>query len=210
MSRSNEGSPPSRESVSSTGNQARPASIGWMAQFGIREGEWFHASKPALKVGMRPTFELKTRVWCCGRLHAESYQGELAMGMFRGRKIPLSPAGIAKELHDAALSFYAEAGKELTVEAKKTLKVSRQNVRRALAELEEEGVAERRTVEGILLRDLSQEQLKRLPIGGIRLYFFLRPRPAKKVPDVVKHDYVSLSFCAPKCPRFGTAKRLQF
>jgi hypothetical protein len=30
-------------------------------------------------------------------------------------------------------------------------------VRRTLAELEEEGVAERRTADGILLRDLSQE-----------------------------------------------------
>ena len=183
--------------MSLPGNREWPASIEWMAQLGLKEGEWFHASKPALKGGMRPTFELKARVWCCGRLHAESYQGELALGMFRGKKIPLSPAGIAKELHDEALAFYAEAGKNLRDEEKKTLKVSRQNVRRALAELEEEGVAERRTVEGLLLRDLSHEQLRRLPIGRIRLYFFVRPRPAKRVPDVIKYDYVSFPFLSP-------------
>ena len=177
--------------------EKRPASIGWMAELGLKEGEWFHASKPALRAGMRPTFELKARVWCCGRLHAESYHGELAMGMFRDKKIPLSPAGIAQELHQVALTFYAEAGKELTDEEKKTLKVSRQNVRRTLAELEEEGVAERRTADGILLCDLSREQLKRLPIGKIRLYFFARPRPAKRLPDVVIHDYVSFPFLSP-------------
>jgi hypothetical protein len=177
--------------------EKRPASIGWMAELGLKEGEWFHASKPALRAGMRPTFELKARVWCCGRLHAESHQGELAMGMFRGKKIPQSPAGIAQELHQVALAFYAEAGKDLTDEEKKTLKVSRQNVRRTLAELEGEGVAERRTADGILLRDLSREQLKRLPIGKIRLYFFARPRPAKRVPDVVKRDYVSFPFLSP-------------
>ena len=178
-------------------HKKRPASIGWMAELGLKEGEWFHASKPALKGGMRPTFELKARVWCCGRLHAESHQGELAIRMFRGKKIPQSPAGIAKELHDEALAFYAKAGKELTDEEKKTLKVSRQSVRRVLAELEEEGLAERRTAEGILLRDLSQEQLKRLPTGKIRLYFFVRPRPAKRVPDVVKYDYVLFAFLSP-------------
>lgn len=101
------------------------------------------------------------------------------------------------ELHQVALTFYAEAGKELTDEEKKTLKVSRQNVRRTLAELEEEGVAERRTADGILLCDLSREQLKRLPIGKIRLYFFARPRPAKRLPDVVIHDYVSFPFLSP-------------
>ena len=177
--------------------EKRPASIGWMAELGLKEGEWFHASKPALRAGMRPTFELKARVWCCGRLHAESYHGELAMGMFRDKKIPLSPAGIAQELHQVALTFYAEAGKELTDEEKKTLKVSRQNVRRTLAELEQEGVAERRTADGLLLRDLNQEQLKRLPIGKIRLYFFARPRPAQCVPDVVKRDYVFFAFLSP-------------
>ena len=175
-----------------------PASIKWMAALGLKEGEWFHASKPALKAGMRPTFELKARVWCCGMLHTQSYQGECAMTKFRNKIIPLSPAVIAKELRDEALEFYAGAGKVLTKEQEKVLSVSRQHVRRVLVELEREGLAERRTAEGIPLRDLSQDQLKRFPIGKIRLNFFVRPLPSKTVPDVAINGYVSFAFLSPR------------
>ena len=175
-----------------------PASIKWMAALGLKEGEWFHASKPALKAGMRPTFELKARVWCCGMLHTQSYQGECAMTKFRNKIIPLSPAAIAKELRDEALEFYAEAGKVLTAAQEKILKVSRQNVRRILVELEREGLAERRTADNTPLRDLSPDELKRLPIGKIRLYFFVRPLPSRTVPDVVIYDYVSFAFLSPR------------
>jgi hypothetical protein len=194
MSLSNESPPSKPATLILPENEKRPASIGWMAELGLKEGEWFHGSKPALRGGMRPNFALKTRVWCCGRLHSESFQGECAKTMFRGKTIPLSPFHIAKELHDEALLFYAQAGKKLTDEQKARLKVGRQNIRRALVELEEEGVAERRTEDGTPLRDLSPKQLKRLQTGKIRLYFFIRPRPAKNVPEVVKNDYLMFAF----------------
>lgn len=168
-----------------------------MAALGIKEGEWFHASKPALKAGMRPTFELKARVWCCGMFHTQSYQSECAMTKFRGKIIPLSPAGIAKKLRDEAMEFYAEAGKVLTKAQEKVLNVSRQHVRRILVELEREGLAERRTADGVPLRDLSPDQLKRLQIGRIRLYFFVRPVPSKTVPDVAINGYISFAFLSP-------------
>jgi len=174
-----------------------PASIKWMAALGLKEGEWFHASKPALKAGMRPTFELKARIWCCGILHTQSYQGECAMTKFRNKIIPLSPAAIAKKLREEALEFYAGAGKVLTKDQEKVLNVSRQHVRRVLVELEREGLAERRTADGVPLRDLSPDELKRLPIGKIRLYFFVRPLPSKTVPDVAINGYVSFAFLSP-------------
>jgi hypothetical protein len=169
-----------------------------MAALGLKEGEWFHASKPALRAGMRPTFELKARVWCCGILHTQSYQGECAMTKFRNKIIPLSPAAIAKELRDEALEFYAAAGKVLTKDQEKALNVRRQHVRRVLVELERESLAERRTADGTRLRDLSPDELKRLPIGRIRLYFFLRPLPSKTVPDVAINGYVSFAFLSPR------------
>src|SRR5258708_33446782 len=124
---SNDGSPTERGSVNPPGNEKRPASIGWMAELGLKEGEWFLASKPALKAGMRPTFELKARVWCCGMLHAESYHGEGAMTMFHSKIIPLSPAHIAKELYDAALVFHSAGGRALTDVEKRGVTVKRQH-----------------------------------------------------------------------------------
>ncbi len=168
-----------------------------MAALGLNEGEWLHASKPALKAVMRPTFELKARVWFCGILHTQSYQSESAMTKFRGKIIPLSPVAVARELRDEALEFYAAAGKVLTRAQEKVLNVSRQHVRRVLVELEREGLAERRMADGTPLRDLSPDQLKRLQIGKIRLYFFVRPLPSKTVPDVATNGYITFAFLSP-------------
>lgn len=66
------------------GNVRAPS---WMAKLGLREGEWLHASKPALRRGMRPTFALKTRFWRCGILHAHDYQFQCAYTMFRGHRL---------------------------------------------------------------------------------------------------------------------------
>jgi hypothetical protein len=148
----------------------------WMVPFGIKEGDWFHGSKPALRAGMRPTFSLKTRVWCCGMLHTHAYQNECALKMFRNKKVPFTAGDLARELYRAGVVFYEENGQKLTDEQKKALEVSKQHIRRILSQLEQEGCGDRRTSEGVLLRDLSVEQLKRLPKGSIRLYFYARPR----------------------------------
>jgi hypothetical protein len=164
------------------GKSAKPASIPWMAQLGLEDGDWFHASKPALRRGMA-IGELKSRVFCCGVLASQAYQGEGAMTMRNNERVPLSAAGMAKQLYDAAVEFYVGAGIELTEGEKKAEKaaVSRSSIRRVLAALEQEGSAERRTADGRPLRTLSPRELKRLPNGDVRMFFFVRPRPAQGV-----------------------------
>lgn len=162
--------------------EANPASIRWMAEFGLEDGDWFHASKPALRRGMA-TGDLKSRVFCCGVLASQAYQGECAMTMRNNVRVPLNPAGMAKQLYDAAVEFYVGSGIELTEAQKKALKaaVSKSSIRRVLADLEQEGRADRRTADGRSLRELGPAELKRLPHGDIRMFFFLRPRPAQGV-----------------------------
>jgi|SRR5215471_4964832 len=164
----------------------------WMLKLGIGEGEWLHTSKPALKAGMTPRFTLKTRVWCCGILASHGYKGERCYTKAKDKTIPLTPALVAKQLHEVALLYYAEAGKALTDEQKKLLRPSRQHIRRALEALEDDGVAERRTNSGVLLRELKPAELMRLPSGHVRLQFFVKPHVAKNIvdPDVAKNGYV--------------------
>jgi hypothetical protein len=98
--------------------------------------------------------------------------------MFRGARIPLTATHVAKELQESAVHFYAESGQNLDEAAKAALKIPKQHVRRVLAKLELEGLAERRTGDGRRVRDLDSKAQKRLHHGKIRLYFFVRPRPA--------------------------------
>jgi hypothetical protein len=162
------------------GKSAKPASIPWMAQLGLEDGDWFHASKPTLRRGMA-IGDLKSRVFCCGVLASQAYQGEGAMTMRNNERVPLTPGGLAKQLYDAAVEFYVGSGIELTEAQTKVLKaaVSRSSIRRVLADLEQEGSAERRTADGRPLRTLSPRELKRLPHGDVRMFFFVRPRPAQ-------------------------------
>jgi hypothetical protein len=162
--------------------QPKPASIPWMAELGLEGGDWFYASKPALRRGMA-IGDLKSRVFCCGVLASQAYQGECAVTMRNNVRVPLAPAGMAKQLYDAAVEFYLGAGIELTEEQKKAQRaaVSKTSIRRVLAELEQEGRAERRTADGRPLCTLSPRELKRLPHGDVRMFFFVRPRPAQAI-----------------------------
>jgi len=162
--------------------EPKPASIPWMAELGLEDGDWFHASKPALRRGMA-TGDLKSRVFCCGVLASQAYQGECAMTMRNNVRVPLTPAGMAKQLYDAAVEFYVASGIELTETQKKALKaaVSKSSIRRVLADLEKEGTAERRTADGRPLCELTPTELKRLPHGNIRMFFFVWPRPLQGV-----------------------------
>lgn len=183
--------PPSESDVSKVdvgkkrppcGKEANPASIPWMAEHGLKDGDWFHASKPTLRRGMA-IGDLKSRVFCCGVLASQAYQGECAMTMRNNVRVPLTSAGITKQLYDAAVEFYVGSGIELTEAQKKALKaaVSKSSIRRVLVDLEQEGRADRRTAGGRPLRELDPAELKRLPHGEIRMFFFLRPRPAQGV-----------------------------
>lgn len=103
--------------------KANPASIPWMAELGLADGAWFHASKPALRRGMA-IGNLKSRVFCCGILASQAYRGECAMTMRNNVQVPLTPAGMAKQLYDAAVEFYAGEGIELTAGQKQALKAA--------------------------------------------------------------------------------------
>jgi hypothetical protein len=160
-----------------------------MVLFTKSEGDWLYASKPALKVGMTPRFDLKTKVWCCGMLGAHGYKGELSVTMFRGEQVPLTPALMALQIQKAAVAYYSEAGRELREDEKKALRPGRQEMRRVIVALEDAGIAERRLLEDVVIndyifplgtrvRDLSTGTSKRLRSAKVGLYFFLVPRPA--------------------------------
>ena len=119
--------------------------------------------------------------------------------MANGKRIPLTPALIAKQLHEVDVLYFAEAGKILSPEQNAALRPSRQHVRRALEDLDNDGLAERRTNTGALLRDLSIEELQRLPTGRVRLRFFTRPvRPRKLREETVPDDSIRFSGMSPE------------
>jgi hypothetical protein len=88
------------------------------------------------------------RVYACLELHTMGFQQEMAVMMEHGRQIPLTPVVICRETG-----------------------LSKQNVRRALAELEEWGLAERQAADGGALRN-----------GQIQIYSWASPRPEKCKP----------------------------
>lgn len=188
-----------------------PAVPKWMVPFTIGEGAWLYASKPALKAGMTPRFDLKTNVWCCGILGSHGYRGELAVTMFRGKEAPLTPALMALQIQQVAVAYYCEAGLELSEDEKKALRPKRQEMRRVIVALEEEGVAERQVREdvnikehfiraGTLVRNLPPEISKRLHSAKVGLYFFVIPRTPRTRPnkprEVVKNAYFSFANCS--------------
>jgi len=127
-------------------------SPGFLLKMGIRAGDWQFMPRPRLEAMMRPGNELKTRVWACGLLHAQ--RGRLAVRANReGILVPLTPGDIVEELN--ALD---------TID-----RVDKHSVRKALWELEREGVARR--------------------VGSVRknvrLYFYVRPLTKRDLPDFI-------------------------
>jgi len=127
-------------------NLCRPDVPKWLADLGLKPGEYYTSgSKPKIQAAMRPRFPLKARIWACLLYHTEPYKTERATTMFRGKKVSLRPANIATELYEVAIDYYKQSGRELTDEEKKAERIDRANIRRILAELENEGFCERRT-----------------------------------------------------------------
>ena len=105
--------------------------------------------------------------------------------MRNGKRRPLLPGDISAELRQAAVEYYAAAGVPpaefdtplgatgKTIRDK--LRPSKQDTRRAMAALEEDGVVERRTPNGTPLRDLPEKERQSTQV---RLHFFLVPHPA--------------------------------
>lgn len=160
----------------------RPRVPGWLSELGVREGEYFSGSKLSLRRLMTPVFQLKPRVWGCLYLHTNGFRSEIAYKRFKNQNVYLRPAEIATELYKAALKYYADAGVELTDEQKKKLRVSKQQVRRILAELENEGLCQRQTSSGEAVRTLPPDRARRLSGDDIRIVLFAVPRPPLKPP----------------------------
>jgi hypothetical protein len=95
----------------------------WLADLGIKEGEYFCDSKHRYKRGMKsPVMSEAGRIWCCLALHTSAFQQELAVKMVSGKREPLRPGDIARETG-----------------------IPKQNIRRGLKQLEPCGVEVRGT-----------------------------------------------------------------
>lgn len=152
----------------------------WMQSLGLKKGEWLNLSKAQLRSQQRPGKTLKAQVWATGMLHAAGYKGQEATTLRSGKRVPLTPGDIIKELWEVAKKYYADAGIQATEEELKDLKETKEHVRDVMKELEAEGVAMRTDLNGTPLRELSREQLKRLPSGKTRMYFWLVPKAADR------------------------------
>jgi len=150
----------------------------WMAEHGVKKGEYLMLTKAQLKTRQRPGNPLKVQVWATGILHTAGYRGQKAVTLMNGKKRPLTPADIIKELHAIAKQFYRDGGIEATEEELEKLKETKETIRRVLAELEDDGVALRTDLSGKKLSDLSEEELHRLSSGKILMYFWLKPKNA--------------------------------
>ena len=90
----------------------------------------------------------------------------------------LAPGDIIKELHAVAIKYFKDGGIQATDEELARLRERKETIRRALADLENDGVALRTDAKGTPLSKLTPAELKRLPTGKTRLYFWLRPKNA--------------------------------
>jgi len=149
----------------------------WMAQLGVKEGEWLDLSKAQLRTMQLPDKTLKARVWATGMLHTSGYKSQAATTMRNGKKVPLTSGGIIAELWKIAKQHYATAGIQATDERWEALKEAKEDVRQVLSDLEREGVAERTDMHGTPVRKLPLEQSRRLPSGRTQIFFWLIPRP---------------------------------
>ena len=161
----------------------------WLRTYGIEDAEWGTSIRPQIKGGTRPGI-LKERIWIIGILATSNYHGELAMTKFKNRLIALTSNRILKQLNQETDDWAASVFPDLTPEEKYKLHATKQDVRRALASLEDEGRALRTLKDGTLLRDLPTDRKKGLQQGDILLFFMFRPFKAE--PNTV------VSHCLPK------------
>lgn len=166
------------DSRPSTKTVSDDAAQNWMASFGVKKGEYLSVTKSQLKTQQRPDKPLKVQVWATGMLHTAGYQGQVAMTMRGGKKVPLAPNDIIKELHAAAIKYFRDGGIEATEEDLAKLRETKETIRRALQELEEDGVCQRTDTKDTPLSKLTPAELKRLQSGKTRLYFWLKPQNA--------------------------------
>jgi hypothetical protein len=148
----------------------------WMKPLGIKEGEWFSMPKRPMRSQMRPGNPLCVQIWACGMLHTAGYKGELAKTKRNGEVVLLTAGDIVREILEEAETFFKPVSKD-----KKTIskfKISKENMRKGMENLENKGLMERR-VNGKPLRELPPKERQRLAgKGQVELWFWGEPHPA--------------------------------
>lgn len=148
----------------------------WMLDLGVKPKEWLNMTKAQLRSQQRPDKPLKVQVWATGMLHTSGYNTQEATTLRNGKKVPLTPGDIATELFTMAKQYYQVAGVKASEKEFAALKESKEDLRQALKDLEDDGVAMRTDAKGTPLRELSADQLRRLPSGRTRMLFWAIPR----------------------------------
>jgi hypothetical protein len=131
-------------------------------------------------------------------------------GSMCGSGVPYTSKDIAADLNEAADKYFRDARVELNAIARRKVHVTRQNVRRALAELEDTGAAERQLSDGRPLSSLSVHQRKSLGQGeDLRLMFYLRPKLAAREEVAKQCDYLNMASFATLKPAVAFFRKLR-
>lgn len=118
----------------------------WLEDLGVEKGGWYCSSKARPKRLMKTSLTGEAqRVYACLELATMAFQQELAVKMDKGRRVPLTQADISDQTA-----------------------LRKQHVNRALKELEDRGLAERRPING-------GERAK----GNVAIYSWAAPRQDK-------------------------------
>ena len=203
------------------GTNSKPPFIPeFLAKLGIKPGEWMFTSKLTVKAFMRPNWPLKARIWACLMLQSFGFEGDLAVAMVKGRdgdspRIgPIMPKGIASMLNKAAVEAFKESRIPLTDEERADVQITRQNMRAALSEMEDDGLIVRVRVDGswqglkgkslgealesgaaVELVDLPAAERKKLQNGRAAVYLLAKPRPAKSL-EITRTRYTGTASAA--------------
>lgn len=173
---------------------------------GIRKGEWQFITKSELASQARPGpgRTLRSQLWAVGMLHSTGSRSELAVVWYKSnpkdakekwKSRAMTPGDMGRYLVNAAVEHYRAAGvtnDELPLLRQHLAEqYSKEHIRRELAQLESDGLVERRRKnDGRPLRELSPDQLRRLPSGQVETYFWLKPKPAD--PESVAREWQAI------------------
>ena len=127
-------------------NKPQSAAVpAFLARLGVKESEWQYALKSGFRVLMRPGWDWRVRFYAALMQQSHGFKRELAVLQVRGdvrgdppKLVPLTPGGIIKVLHDAAVEAFRESGAEPTEEQRESFKIDRTNARRLLRSMEED------------------------------------------------------------------------
>ncbi len=123
----------------------------------VPAGEFYFNTKDRCRRMMLNSLSAEARqVYACLEYHTMAFQQELAVKMVGGKRVPLAPSDVANETG-----------------------LSKQHVRRAMVELEDEGLAKR---EG--------DAEKGLRNGHVRLYSWASPHPTANIKKVATRGYL--------------------